>query len=402
MIRVLVYFVAGLLACLPQISLGRVSPETRRAVQKAEKLIGNERYEEAAIRLEEVIQQEPSAAKANRLLGHAYFELGQLQRARRAFVNSISHGSLSADVFDRLAYIDQKQGRELISMVELELATVLNPTNNSYKLAMADQAIAAGRLELARAVYGQMLRDDPADAELHLRLANLYLQLQQPQRALISFQASYYLGQPSVALVRNIAELQIQIGDLDEAVSWFERVISLGAEDWSALRLRQAQLLFQLGDLDEARQKADAARADEAGVSAAAAHLLLGQIAMLRNEKESAVNHWEKAAADRRLRRKVAGFLGNYHFSHGNYDKAAVFLDTATRSDSPDPGMHRSLVRCLVELQQLETAESELRRYVEHNGIDDYVRSLAKNLPGAKLLGAEATSADPLADGPAF
>ena len=346
----------------------------------ARQLFADGKYEETIKELEPSIQSESLSGDGYYLLGHTYFKLDRFEDARQAFVHTIQNGYWASDVFDRLAYIDKRKGRELNVMVSLELATVLDPDNANYALVLADQAVAAGRLEFAHAAYAQLVNVRPGDSELHLKRGDLYLKEKNPQHALRAFQAAYYLGHRSELNIRNIAELHGQLGNFEEALFWYDRLIANKTERPSQIRLRQAQLSFELGDMRNARDKAKGVLEDDAGEGYPNAHLILGHIAMKEDDLDLAIYHWEIAMEDPVMHGKVSAMVGKYYSNRGKHERAIPYFQMAMRAGDTDASVLRTLVGSFLHTKNIERAMSTLTWYVENYGLDEYAQILAKQI----------------------
>ena len=370
---------------LGQISFVESAIGGERELNQARRLFVDGKYKEIIQELEKSIQSDSLSSDGYYLLGHTYLKLDRLEDARQAFVETIQNGYWASDVFDRLAYIDKRNGRELNVMVSLELATILDPENSNYTLVLADEAVAAGRLEFAHAAYRQLVRIHPEDSGLHLKRGDLYLRLKDFQRALLAFQSAYYLGHQSELNIRNIAELYDQLGDFEEAVFWYDRLIEKQTERSSQLCLRQAQLLLQLGDMRNARHKAEGVLEDDIGEEYSSAHFLLGHIAMKEDDPDLAIRHWEKAMEDPGMHGKVSAMVGKYYSSRGQHERAIPYFQMAMRVDGTDASVLRTLVDSFIHTKNIEKAMSTLTWYLENYGLDEYAQILAKKISAVEV-----------------
>ena len=349
-------------------------------LKQARRLFVAGKYGEVIQVLGKLAEADSISGDMHRLLGHAYLKLEKHTQAREAFVDAVSKGYWASDVFGSLAYIDNLENRELNVMVSLELASVLDPGNSNYLLVLADQAVAVRRFQFAHAVYSQLSRSHPEVAGIHLKVGDLYLKENDYRRAMLSFQNAFHLGHQTNLNIRNIAELQVRVGDYQEAIRWYEKLMSTENEAPHEILLRQAQLWFKLGDLDAARQGALDALEEKGGGQSSAAHLLLGHVALQEDKLELAVFHWEKALGDPAFNGNIGVMVGRYYLSQGRYEKAIPYLRIATQVNRPGAGDLRDLIGGFLGTNDIESAVSALKRYVENYGLDEYAQDLARQV----------------------
>lgn len=373
-----------LVVLLGQVGLAKSVSGDRHELNHVRHLFVDGKYEETIQELEKSIQSETMSSDGYYLLGHAYLKMDRLKDARRAFVEVVKSGHWASDVFDRLAYIDKREKRELCAMVSLGLAMVLDPGNLNYGLVLADEAVAAGRLEFAHAVYLQLVGIHPSEPGLHLRRGDLYLKQKDPRSALLAFQVAYHLGQRSRLNVRNIAELHGQLDHFEEAISWYDKLVENETETPGRIRLRQAELLFEIGDMARSRDKAGMSIDNDTGEKLPGARFLLGHIAMKEGNMDLAIHHWEKAMDDPVMHGKIGEIVGKYYSSRGKHEKAIPHLQMAMRSNDADASVLRTLVGDYLKANNIEKSMSALTLYVEKHGLDEHAQSLAKQISAAE------------------
>ena len=376
-----------LVVLLGTVGLAKSASGDRNELNHVRHLFVDGKYEETIQELEKFIQSETMSSDGYYLLGHAYLKMERLKDARLAFVEVVKSGQWASDVFDRLAYIDKREKRELGAMVCLELAMVLDPENLNYGLVLADAAIAVGRLEFAHAVYSQLVGIHPGEPGLHLRRGDLCLKQNDLRGALLSFQVAYHLGQGSGLNIRNIAELHGQLGHFEEAISWYEKLVENETENPGRIRLRQAELSFEIGDMAKARDKAGNAIDNGTGEQLPGARLLLGHIAMKEGDMDLAIRHWEKAMDDPMMHGKIGAIVGKYHSLRGRHEKAISCFQKAMHANDVDASVLRTLVGDYLNVNNIEKAMSTLTWYVEKHGLDEHAQRLAKQVAASETGG---------------
>ena len=354
------------------------------SLAKAQKLFDQKSYAPAAVLLEKALKAAPERAAAHALLGHAYFELGRDADARAAFGRAIARGHLTADVLARLGQIALKEKRLPAAVSSLRLAALLAPEDSALELAAASAAERAGLFAEAESEYRDLLTADPSRADVWVRLGNLYLRTERPDKALPALVTAYHLGSGTAPLARTIAELYVSRSDLESAVRWYERLLLLDPKGAGTLRLRCARLQAAAGDVDGARKNAEALTRSKTPALAGDAHLLLGRLAASEKEIEPAMRHFQTAAKAGRADPQVHAWLGAHFRRNGNHAAAVRHLRARLAQGPMDQSLARSLVQSLIALQDLEGARHELLGMVEHFGMDAHAEALASGIARAQ------------------
>jgi len=334
----------------------------------------------AARVLEQVLATRTDDAAALALLGHCYFEIGKLEKARVAFTRAVGRGRLTQDVVIRLAHIAREQGAPAAATSALRLAHLLVPKDAAVLCAAGDAAAAAGLYEEAASALREAVDLDPARADAHLRLGNIHLKTGAAARALTAFETAHHLGASSEDLSRLIAELHVERGELLGAVAWYDRLLAFEPEDADEVRLRCARLQAAAGDVLSARDRAGKLTESTDEVVAGGAHVLAGRLASRAKDLPAAVGHWRRALALGQGGSEVHGLLGAHYHRVGEHAKAVLLLRKRLRLGPPDSSFARALIRSLMALGELKAARERLVLLVAEGGLDDQAERLITEL----------------------
>jgi Flp pilus assembly protein TadD len=349
-----------------------------REVRAAELLFNQSRYAEAAQAFEQVLQKSPELPDAYRFLGHAYFELGQLDKARQAYGQAIARGRLGADILGRLASIYSRSQQPAAAAESLKLSTLVAPATREVQLHLADLLIAAGRIEEAQSTLTDVSKVYSSDPAPLVRLGNLQVQAGKSKEALALVQTAVALGSTQPELPRLLAQLHHDVGNLRDAAQWYERAaastsdVNLSAD----LRYRRAQALYEAGDSSEAALVATSLADAKDPTTASRAKLLLGQILMDQGKAEQAVAQWEAAAATGQAPPQVDDFLASHFLDLGDYARAVSPLRRRTARGDADAKSLANLALALHETGDAAQSRAAIKTYVERFGLDDQARDL--------------------------
>lgn len=334
------------------------------------------RYAEAATLLEKLCQQQPSLAEAHRLLGHTYYQLDRIDDARSEMVEAIANGRLTLDVLERLTQIDRTQNHTAALQSGLRLRLLMEPHDLAWRKFHADVLAASGANDEAERLYERIIEDEPSRPDTYMRLGNLYLRKEKAAKAVLAFEMAFHLGGSNLNLERTIAELWCQLGNLREALSWYERDTRRGEDSPGRSQLRLAELLAASEEFDRAERAArPLAESMDTGLASEAA-ILLGRIALQRGRIQEGVDYWESAVQSGTEDHQILAFLGSHYFNEKNYDKATLYLESRLSRDPQDKDLLRYLIISLIRSENRQQAKVKMRMYLEQFGLDEQAEKL--------------------------
>jgi len=349
-------------------------------LQRAQEAFDAKRFADVPPPLTRYLKDDPDHAGAHALLGHAYYELNEPGKAREQLARAVALGRLTSDVLGRLAQIALEEEALPAALNSLRVASLLAPDDSSVQLAAASAAEASGLWKEAESGYREVIEDHPADADVRLRLGNLFLKSGQPRKALPELLTAYHMGSSSPALLRTVAELFVQDRDLKSAVAWYRRLLSLDKNAGDDVRLRCARLLEAAGESAASMRMAKPLAASKTPGIAGDAELLLGRLAAAAGEPDQALAHWQRAVAAGSGGLDVSGWLGLALHRKERHKEAIPYLARRLSDGAPDQMLLRALVSSHLELGQAEQARNALLVMIEHFGLDAHARSLATSL----------------------
>ncbi|HTS03096.1 MAG TPA: tetratricopeptide repeat protein, partial [Thermoanaerobaculia bacterium] len=154
----------------------------------------------------------------------------------------------------------------------------------------------AGNAGAAHAIFAKLLRENPRMLDVWDMDSKALLQLGRPEEALAAIKKTVDLA-PEAArtpYLRDVANLCLQLGKWDEAARHAEALRALGDPDAEDIAARSA---LGRGDLKAAEPAARAAYERGTGKTKVRGALVLGRLAVLRNDLVSAQKWAEEAAA---------------------------------------------------------------------------------------------------------
>lgn len=289
------------------------------------------------------------SARMHRLLGLAFFELGQKDDARQALAKALSTGRWTPDVIARLAQIDRERGRTEAALAGLRLMVFLRPGEASWRIALGGLLADAGRTEEALTIIERLIEDRPANAQLRLRLAALRHRRGATRQALLDYTTAWHLGARRTDVARTIAGLHRSLDDDAQALAWLEQI-------------------------------EDAADGELSPDDRRLAFRLRGRIARREGRIDEAARHVRRALDLGDTDPSLHAFLGTWHYNAGRFEKAADRLAHRLDAGQPDRDLHRLLLTALIETNDRDALRRWLVRYVAWHGTDGAVREAVGRL----------------------
>ncbi|MEX2186929.1 MAG: tetratricopeptide repeat protein [Pirellulales bacterium] len=389
-------------AAAPFVSAVDVTPEDAESLKSAQAAYDAGKHAEAVKLLLPIQAKYPDYADVPRMLTHAYFELGEFDKARQTALQAIAASRLSSDVLGRIAQIDQLLDDRVALLNDVRLLTVVDPNNRQWRLVYADLLTAAGSLDESAAVYRALIAEQSDSADIYLRLGNVLLKQERFAEAAATLETAWRLGAADPRLPTTIAGVWQSLGDDRQSLAWLERASAVASNDDPKLTLHIGQMLLKSGELDRAAAATTPLTKSQQPTIQGQAHILLGRIATARGQIDDAIAHWKQAAETGEAGPQLLAVLGAHYFNAGDYATAAKVLrrvvdgkvneldakngDTRgeTSGDSGgDEQLLRFLVDSLIRSGEGKSAREYLRQYVEQHGLSDEAKTLVRALATA-------------------
>jgi len=264
------------------------------------------------------------------LLGECYEHQGELEQARRVYLECLEHFPNYLPVRQRLAGLDLRGGDRPSAIAALEKAVQLDPTEAANHYNLGNLYYAARRLEEAAtqyreaigrgfrdprvwanlgtalrglgrfpeaaAAYQQAIALQPDNPALHHNLGSAAQAQGDRQAGIAAFERAAALGSDNVETYLGLSQLYQENGQLDDALRVYDQILDRNLKGASAdLYTRMGTDLFRLGKVDQSTHAyRKALAADSANL---AAHVNLGWNHYLKGQVEEAIAHYQQALA---------------------------------------------------------------------------------------------------------
>jgi tetratricopeptide (TPR) repeat protein len=230
-------------------------------------LIGQRRFDEAAQRIDALVQREPKSLIAQQLRGELALARGDLAQAEQAYLQFIAFAPGVATGYLSLARVKAQRGNVDEVLAVLEQGEKANPADLSLVSARAEWLTRAGRKAEAIALYESLLKrsaDDDAYANnLAYLLTDSKTDKASLERALALLQR--FKDSSNSAYLDSLGWTHYKLGQYDPAVAALERAVQIKA-DSPLLQLHLGLALYKKGDAPRAQDLLKKALASKAAL----------------------------------------------------------------------------------------------------------------------------------------
>ena len=276
--------------------------------------------------LNEVLALEPANVEAQVLLGDAYLETNDLQKAEENYLAALEGRLDNAGALFGLAQISRLKGETRETSIYLNRVATLTAESKSpeflYKFAM--EALRVNMADEAKSALQRALEVKPKD--------------------------------PSYLLALGVAVLRK--GDLFEAEKLFRRLLEIQPNNAQA-QLHLGYVLLNQKKFEEARVWLE--KSARPGVTTPEVYYYLGLVAQERNEDARAIVLFEKAVQKLPEYVHVRVALGSSYMRLKNYARAREELETAVKLDPEEPTAHYNLALLYARIKEPERAQEQIR-----------------------------------------
>lgn len=167
---------------------------------------------------------------------------GQLAAAAELFNDVRQENPLDPDALFGLALCARNQGRNDEALTLLQRLIEINPEDAAAYNQSGIIVAETGDLENARVLIGRAIELDPTLIDAQRNLAEILLLQENYTAGVQTYIAILDQYPDNIPCLLRMAQLHEEAGNLDEAVSWSEKVLAIDPENSSARELKQTAL----------------------------------------------------------------------------------------------------------------------------------------------------------------
>jgi tetratricopeptide (TPR) repeat protein len=361
----------------------------------------------------EVIQQDPSRAAAmlapqvkadssaafDFTLGNLYFQTGDTAQAtrwykkavekfpdfRRAYINlgllqvregdfgggirslakAIQLGAIEGNTYGLLGYCYLQVRNPVAAESAYRKAILYSPENIDWRLGLAQSLLSQRRHAEAAGLFGELLDQDPGNAEYWLFQANAYIALDEPALAAANFEMYHRLGAGSPETLNTLGDIYLREGNQEMALETYLTSVETGPNQPVSRLLNPTRILIQRRDFDRAgillakvEASLDSARQEER----LQVLRIRSELALTRGLEKEAVEVLEQIVSLDPLDGEALILLGRASGRQGRVEQAELAFENAAGLAEHEAEAKLQHGQLLVSLQRYREAVPLLRR----------------------------------------
>lgn len=198
------------------------------------------------------IRKHPSFLRAYANLGFALMETGDSEKALPVLLKAVELGANESQIHGLIGRIYAEKELYESGLTAFRNAMVFNPENNAWRFGVLQCLIALERYEQAITMVDEVIAFDRRNPDNWKNRANLLLELERWDEAIIDLQVADSLGDASFATRHQLATMLFNKEIYGQASEWLARA-GLLADDFDSFDrlLSVAQSLSEVGLLTE-------------------------------------------------------------------------------------------------------------------------------------------------------
>ena len=353
------------------------SPAEAMALEQQGKL------DEAAQAWQAVIRQNPRDASALASLGVVFAKQQKYSEAASAYKKALALNPKLPGIQLNLGLAEFKQGRFEAAVAPLNAALAAQPSSIQARTLLGLSYYGAKQFAEASKHLGLAAKADPDNTQLRQVLAQSCLWAKKFDCALEEFRLIAQHDPNSAAAHVLMGEALDGLGKTAEAIAEFQEAIKAAPQEPN-VHFGLGYLHWKLKQYDEAEIDFKAELSVDPGNAQALAYL--GDVAMKKNDPETALTFLNKAIASRKDIRIAYLDLGAILSQQGHHPEAIVALQRAVELDPEQPDAHFRLGRVYQASGDEAAAQKEFAKVRElHNkSEEDVARKMSAAPPPLK------------------
>ncbi|MDD5327760.1 MAG: tetratricopeptide repeat protein [Phycisphaerae bacterium] len=212
-----------------------------------------EKLDEAAAAYQIAVEKYPKFRRAWKNLGLIYVRKGEFEKALPAMTRVVELGGGDAITYGLLGYAYSSVENNLSAESAYRMAILLDPATLDWKMGLARSLFKQERFAEAITLCGQLIKDQPEQANLWLLQANAFIGLNKPLKAAEIYELVDQLGQSTVDSLNTLGDIYINEELYDMAVQSYIRAMEK-PQGKASRAIRAAKVLCARGAYEETRK----------------------------------------------------------------------------------------------------------------------------------------------------
>jgi len=308
----------------------------------------------------------PSYRRAWKSLGFALVRQGSYGEAIVPLSRAISLGEANGPTFGLLAFSYLNQNQFVSAVAAYQQAALFEPENLDFKLGLVKAEIGQANFDAALALLDEMLQRYPDKDVLWSIQANVYLQKNQPEKAVVNFEVLRRLGKATAENLATLGNIYLMQDSRDLALSAYLESLEQDGGQKPDRAIRAAELLVGRGGYAEAQQMFQQIRSMAAGHLSSEDEMKLmkleAKVAMNTGAGDTAIGVLEKITERNPLDGEALILAGDYYARNGQLEKAEFRYDAAAKISGYEADAYVKQAQLLIKSSRYSQAVESLKK----------------------------------------
>ncbi len=319
----------------------------------------------------------PDFRRAHQQLGFALAQEERYEEAAKSLTKALNLGARNAAVYGLLGFSYLNLRKHISAEIAYLNALLLAPEIQDWKLGLIKSYIARSNYSQAVALLDEVLAENPESASLWSLQANVFLQMEDNQRAAVNFEMLRKMRKATLANLMLLGDIYMLDGSLELALPVYLDAIEKDGAGDVRRSLRAAEILVSQGAWTEAEQLFRKIKQHhQATISAEEEAKLLkleSQAAIANGEGEQALAVLEQIISKNPLDGEALLLAGEFYAQEGESAKAVFRYEMAAKISGFEADAWLKHAQLLVKQQKYNPA-LELLQKAQKTNPRDYVQ----------------------------
>jgi len=337
-----------------------------------------ENFTNAVRYYEQALAKFPDYRRAQKNLALTLVRDGKLEEAVRPLTRTIALGGGDGRVYGLLGYAHLTGNRFVSAQAAYQQATVYEPDNLDFKLGLVKSYMGLAQHDAAIALLDELLQRHPDKDNLWALQANVFIQRDQPGKAIVNLEILRKLGKATAPQLGLLGDLYLTQDSRDMALASYLEAVEKDGGKTAERGLRPAEILISRGAYPQAQALLEKTRAMAtlSGDAELKALKLEARVAMATGQGEKGIGTLEAIVERSPLDGEALLLAGDYYARNGQPEKAEFRYDAAAKMEAHAPDAFLKHAQLKVQQQKYTEAVELLRRAQKAKPRDSVARYL--------------------------